>query len=84
MEHDANKHMQDKLDDCIEGFLLLFVDNDIYLDIKEWMSEVKKPRNMSIPDFVQQINHLKDLIEYTLISDPKNDLVKQTPKFTDT
>jgi hypothetical protein len=34
---------QDKLEDCIERFLLLFMEEDILLDIKEWMSEIKKP-----------------------------------------
>jgi hypothetical protein len=53
------------------------------LDIKEWMSEVKKPRSMSVQDFVQRISHLNDLIDYTPIPNPINSLGIQTPKFTD-
>jgi hypothetical protein len=32
---------QQELKNCIERFLLLFMEEDISLDIKEWMSEVK-------------------------------------------
>jgi len=59
------------------------MEEDISLDIKEWMSEVKKPRNMSVQDFVQRISHLNDLIDYTPIPDPTNNPGTQTPKFTD-
>jgi hypothetical protein len=59
------------------------MEEDISLDIKEWMSKVKKPRSMSVQDFVQRLNHLNDLIEYTPIPDPTNNPGKQTPKFTD-
>ena len=79
----ATNQTQDELEDCIERFLLLFMEEDISLDIKEWMSEVKKPRNMSVQDFVQRISHLNDLIDYTPIPDPTNNPDTQTPKFTD-
>jgi hypothetical protein len=39
---------QEEFEDCIERFLLLFMEEDISLDIKEWMSEIKKARNMSV------------------------------------
>jgi hypothetical protein len=74
---------QQELENCIECFLLLFMEEDISLDIKEWMSEVKKPRSMSVQDFVQRISHLNDLIDYTPIPDPINSPGIQTPKFTD-
>jgi hypothetical protein len=70
-------------ENCIERFFLLFMEGDISLDIKEWMSEVKNPRNMSVQDFVQRISHLNDLIDYTPIPDPINSPGIQTPKFTD-
>jgi hypothetical protein len=44
------------------------------------MSEVKKPRNMSVQDFVQQISHLNDL---TPVPNPVSNPGIQTPKFTD-
>jgi hypothetical protein len=50
---------QQELENCIERFLLLFMEEDISLDIKEWMSEVKKPWSMS--------SHLNYLIDYTPI-----------------
>jgi hypothetical protein len=34
---------QQELVNCIERFLLLYMEEDISLDIKEWMSEIKKP-----------------------------------------
>ena len=79
----ASNHSQEELEDCIERFLLLFMEDDISLDIKEWMSEIKKPRNMSVQDFVQRISHLNDLIDYTPIPDSINNPSVQTPKFTD-
>ena len=36
----ATNQMQEELKICIERFLLLFMEEDISLDIKEWMSEV--------------------------------------------
>ena len=74
---------QEELENCIEQFLLLFMEEDISLDIKEWMSEIRKPRSMSVQDFVQRISHLNDLIDYTPIPDPINSPGIQTPKFTD-
>jgi hypothetical protein len=68
----ATNQSQQELENCIERFLLLFMEEDVSLDIKEWMSEVKKPRSMSVQDFVQRLNHLNDLIEYTPIPDPTN------------
>jgi hypothetical protein len=38
-------------------FFLLFMEEDISLDIKEWMSEVKKPRNLTVQDFMQRLSH---------------------------
>jgi hypothetical protein len=52
------------------------MESDISLDIKEWMSEIKKPRSMSVQDFVQRISHLND---YTPIPDPINRPGTQTP-----
>ena len=59
------------------------MEEDVSLDIKEWMMDIKKPRSMSVQDFVQRISHLNDLIEYTLVPDPINNPGIQTPKFTD-
>jgi hypothetical protein len=80
--HGANQS-QVELENCIARFLLLFMEEDVSLDIKEWMSEIKKPQNMSVQDFVQRIMHLNDLIDYTPIPDPINSPGVQTPKFTD-
>ena len=79
----ATNQTQDKFKDCIEHFLPLFMEEDISFDIKERISEVKKPRNMSVQHFIQPITHLNDLIDYTPIPDPTNNPGKQTPKFTD-
>jgi hypothetical protein len=34
------------------------------------MAELKKPRNMSVQDFVQSLSHVNELIEYNPIADP--------------
>jgi hypothetical protein len=47
------------------------------------MSEVKKPQNLTVQDFVQRLSHLNDLIEYAPVPNPINDPGLQTPKFTD-
>jgi hypothetical protein len=57
------------------------MEEDISLDIKEWMPKVKKPRSMSVQALVQRLNHLNDLIKYTPMTDPTNNPGKQTPKF---
>jgi hypothetical protein len=41
----------------------------------------QKPQNMSVQDFVLQLSHLNDLIEYTPVLNPISDPV---PKLTDT
>jgi hypothetical protein len=48
------------------------MEEDISVDIKEWMSDVKKPRSTSVQDFVQKLSHLKDSIEYSPIPDRTN------------
>jgi hypothetical protein len=95
MGHDAQKkwfdigttygtnQSQESLEQCVERFLLLFMEEDVSVDIKEWMSEVKKPRNKSVQDFVQRLTHLNDLIDYTPVPDPTNSPGVQTPKFSD-
>jgi hypothetical protein len=62
INHTTNQ-FQEELENCKENFLLLFMEEDISLYIKEWMSEIKKPRNMSVQDFVQRLNHLNDLMD---------------------
>jgi hypothetical protein len=47
------------------------------------MSKVKKPQNPTVHDFMQRLSHLNDLIEYTPVPNPINDLGVQTSKFTD-
>jgi hypothetical protein len=45
--------------------------------------DIKKPRDMSVQDFVQRLNHLNDLMDFTSIPDPINNSSVQTLKFTD-
>jgi hypothetical protein len=61
MGHDAQKkwfnivttysrnQSQEDLENCIERFLLLLMEDDILLDIKEWMSEIKKKQEYVRP-----------------------------------
>jgi hypothetical protein len=49
------KNTQKELEQCVEKFLLLLMEEDISLDTKEWLSEIKKSRSMP----VQRISHLK-------------------------
>jgi hypothetical protein len=79
----ASNQSQEELENCIEQFLLLFIEEDVSLDIKEWMSEVRKPRSMTVQDFVQRLSHLNDFIEYNPVPDPTNNPEIQSPKFTD-
>jgi hypothetical protein len=66
----ATNQSQQELKNYIGQFLLLFMEEEVSLDIKEWMSKIKKPRSMSVQNFLQRLNHLNDLIKYTLIPDP--------------
>jgi hypothetical protein len=79
----ATNQSQEELEDCVERFFLLLMEEDVSLDIKERMTKVEKPCNMSVQDFAQRIIHLNDLIEYSLVPDPINHPGVQTPKFTD-
>ena len=45
----ASNQSQEELENCIERFLLLFMEEDVSLDIKEWMSEVKKTKKHDCP-----------------------------------
>jgi hypothetical protein len=59
------------------------MEEDISLDVKIWMSEFIKARNMSIQDFVQRISHLNNLINYKPVTNPVSNPGIQTPKSTD-
>jgi hypothetical protein len=59
------------------------MEEEISLDIKGWMSKVKKPQNLTVQDFVQCLSHLNELIEYAPVPNPINDPGVQTPKCTD-
>jgi hypothetical protein len=40
--HGTNQS-QELLEQCVEQFLLLFMEKNVSVDIKEWMSKVKNP-----------------------------------------
>ena len=73
---------QKNFEKCIEAFLLTKMDSDISLDLKEWLHATKKPRSMSVADFVERLCHLNNLIEYCPAPDP-NQPNQQTPVLTD-
>jgi hypothetical protein len=64
---------QQELENCIKGFFFRLMEVDSSQDIKEWMSKVKKPQNMTVQDFVDRLSHLDDLIDYMPIPNPISD-----------
>ena len=68
----AANQVQATFERCVEEFLLVYMDRDISLDIKEWIRQVKKPRDMEVTEFVEQIRHCNNLIEYCPDPDPNN------------
>lgn len=49
---------------CIEKLLLSYMDQEISLDTKDWLQQVKKPKTMKVQDFLARIRQLNDLITY--------------------
>ena len=57
-EKENNNEMtvdQDMFDTCIIEFLLRFMSQDISLDTKEWIDELKKSREFSVQKFLSRI-----------------------------
>ena len=73
---------QDNFKTCIEQFLLSFMDSDISLDLKEFIRQVTKPRNMTVQTFVERLHHLNNLIEYYPVPNPDQP-DELTPKLTE-
>jgi hypothetical protein len=55
---------QNAFEQCIEKLLLSYMDQEISLDTKDWLQNVKKPRNMKVQDFLARIRSINDLITY--------------------
>jgi hypothetical protein len=53
---------QTDYENCIEKLLLSYMDQEISLDTKDWLQNVKKPRNMKVQDFIARIRPINDLI----------------------
>ena len=73
---------QNNFEIYIEEFLLVYMDHDISLDLKEFIHEAHKPRNMSVPTFVERLRHLNNLIDYCPVPNPDQP-DQTTPKLTD-
>ena len=57
-EKENNNEMtvdQDMFDKCIIEFSLRFMSQDISLDTKEWIDELKKSRDFSVQKFFSRI-----------------------------
>ena len=74
--------IHDNFETIIEEFLLTKIVHEITLDLKEWLRTIKKPRSMSIAEFVERLRHLNNLIEYCPVPDP-NKPQESTPKLSD-
>ena len=57
---DDKDKTQDNFETIIEEFLLTKMDPEISLDLKEWLRTIKKPRSMSIAEFVERLRHLNN------------------------
>jgi hypothetical protein len=53
---------QNAFEQCIENLLLTYMDQEISLDTKDWLQNVKKPRNMKVQDCLARIRSINDLI----------------------
>jgi hypothetical protein len=75
-------HNQKNFERCIDAFLKVSMDEDISLDLKEFIRQATKPRNMSVQAFVERLRHLNNLIEYCPAPNPDQP-DELTPKLTD-
>ena len=52
---------QDCFVQCMIDFILRFISHEIALDTKEWISELKKPRDWSVQKFLARIKQTNNL-----------------------
>jgi hypothetical protein len=74
---------QDSYKKCLEELLLVYMDRDMSLDTKEWLQQVKKPRDVTVQIFVARLRHLNDLIEHMPLPLEGADEDDRVPKFSD-
>jgi hypothetical protein len=58
------------------------MDQDIPLDAKEWLQQVKTPRDMSAQAFLSRLHRLNDLIEHMPIPIEGGDDDYRVPKLS--
>jgi hypothetical protein len=68
---------------CLDALKLVYMDRDISLDTKEWLQQVKKPRDMSVQAFLARLRHLNDLIKHMRIPIEGGDDNDRIPKFSE-
>ena len=66
---------QAAFEECITAFILMKMDHDRAIDTKEWFNQLRKPREWSMKDFISQIKHLNNLIEYMPLPEPGESLL---------
>ena len=74
---------QDEFESAIESFLLSKVDRDCAINTKEWLNQVKKPRSMSVKQFVQRIKQINNLFAFMPLPEEGADEDDRIEEFSD-
>jgi transposase InsO family protein len=81
--NDEQNRDQDAFASCLEKLTLVYMDRDISLDTKEWLQQIKKPRQMTVQAFLARIRHINDLIEHMPLPLEGANEDDRVPKFSD-
>ena len=68
---------------CIDEFLLTKMTRDIAVDTKEWLNNVKKPRNWRVSEFMTRVKQINSLFDYMPLPADDSDEADRVPGFTE-
>ena len=60
----GNDRDQANFENSIEIFLCKKVERDCAIDTKEWLSQIKKPRSLTVSKFMERLSEINNLIPY--------------------
>ena len=61
LEEIGDDRGQDEFVQALDTFLLSKVDRDCAINTKEWLNQVRKPRNMTVKKFMQRVKQINNL-----------------------
>ena len=77
-ERDEDTFVQAK-----EQYLLTKIHRDCAVDTKEWLQNVKKPRSMTVNEFMNRVKHFNNLIPYMPLPEVNAEEDNRVPSFTE-